>query len=155
MKTLIWLTLLVLLAGSVFAANIEVLNENMEEKQIFAPGAPIVFKADSDDADNVNLVILHNGIPVITQRMKMVSGSAGEFAYQFNMPADFEQGDYVAKIISKGQTAEEEFFVGYEIKGQLMRKSQIDDIKKAGLLRYIIALVKFMLRKIIWIKIGF
>jgi hypothetical protein len=127
------------------AVSLEIFDKNMQEKQIFAPGSSIVFKADTaEDADSAMLIIKQSDNPIETFRMKLLSESPKQFAYLYQIPANITQGDYVAKVISKGETAEEEFYIGIEVKGQLMDEKQVE-FAKAGWLEKLWLYIKNML----------
>ena len=127
-KGLIWIIALILIVSSAHALELQILDINMQEEQIFSPGEPIVFKAYSEeDADTAMLIIIQKDNPILTKRMKLFSEFPKMFGYLYETPEDFEQGDYVAKVISKGESDEKEFYIGIEIHTELMKREEIQN----------------------------
>jgi hypothetical protein len=149
------LLLLVMLSCTASALSLDVLDKNMNANQIFQPGSSVIFKADADNStDNLMLIIIKQEIPIETISMKLLSDSPRQFAYEYIVPQDFD-GDYYAKVISKGQTADAEFFVGSELNGEIMARQDIPKAKGMHVLQDVGVLVKFVLEKMLWIKTSF
>jgi len=136
MKTYFAVALAVLLFAIPVCAELklETFSKDMNEKMIFSPGSEVIFKADAqNDVESINLVIMQNGNIVSTQRMQILSESPKQFALLYKIPANATEGDYKAKVIAKGTSAETEFYVGTELKGQLLGNEDVDKIKESRL----------------------
>jgi len=155
-KMVIWIVVMIFLISSVSALNLETLDENMNEKQIFSPGSSVLFKAGAaEDADTATLIILYQNNPIDTLRMKLLSEIPKQFAYRYEIPQNSSQGDYVAKVISKGETAQEEFYVGIEVKSQLISKDEISKVKNISFLKNLWKIIKIILEKLLWIRTSY
>jgi hypothetical protein len=127
-KKLIWIAVSIILAGAAYGLELSTLNIDMQHELIFCPGEPIIFKAYAEqEADSAVLIIVKDKSPVETIRMQLLSDFPRQFAYILDN--ELEQGDYAAKVLSNGETAEAEFYIGYEIESQLMAR---DEIRKPG-----------------------
>jgi hypothetical protein len=132
LKFWIWTLALVLIVNTVSALDLEIFNSNLQEKSIFSPGSEVIFKTDADeDVETVTLVVMRGSDIVLTERMKILSEEENQFAYLYKIPANEQHGDYKAKVMAKGETAEEEFYIGIEVKGQLMSSKDIARIKSS------------------------
>lgn len=122
----------VLLASTVSAVTIDTFDKNLEQKMIFSPGAEVIFKVDANnDTDTASVIILSGTAIVATERMKLLSENPKQFAYLYKIPANATQGPYRAKVIAQGMSAEKEFYVGYELKGQLLTEKDVEKIKES------------------------
>ncbi len=153
MKTCFVIALAVLLLALPVCAELklETFSKDMSEKLIFSPGSEIIFKADStDDVETINLIIIQGSKIVSTQRMQLLSESPKQFALLYKIPKNATEGDYRAKIISQGSSAETEFYVGTELKGQLMGKDDVEKLKESKTSLW----NKFMIMmNALWVKI--
>ena len=133
MKAVLILALaMVFAAASASAISIDTFDKNLEQKLIFSPGSEAIFKVDaSNDTETATLIILSGTTIVATERMKLLSEEPKQFAYLYEIPANATQGPYRAKVIAKGASAEKEFYIGYELKGQLLSKDDVEKIKES------------------------
>jgi hypothetical protein len=128
----VWVFALLLAASAVSAITIDTFDKNLEQKLIFSPGSEAIFKVDaSNDTETATLIILSGTTIVATERMKLLSEEPKQFAYLYEIPANATQGPYRAKVIAKGASAEKEFYIGYELEGQLLSKDDVEKIKES------------------------
>jgi hypothetical protein len=147
-KILAGIAIILLVLPIVSALDLKMYDENGAEDMIFSPGSIVVFRAEvSEDVDTVTLVILKDNNPILTDRMKIFSLKPKEFAYGYEIQENMEQGDYIVKVLAKGDTTEsmsKEMYIGQEVQLSFVEPNKADEELAAEELSFFQRLWRFI-----------